>query len=370
VILAPDLSQKPAVDFLAPDGVRLQSTIMGIALIDPASGKSVFLGEVQKCSGEWVSPSQVIYANAFDGLLADVRYTLRLSGLEQDVILREQIPPEVVAAAGIRPDRARIAILTEFFDPPEPTTQAVDASAVSSEKALQFGAMTIPHGQAFALDAKSPSAAVPTATSWERLDGRPFLVETVDYVALGPLLDSLPLPGQARAEAMKSKLKRTAALAPAKDKGNARATIPTGSPRRDTRRTASAGPNFRQGSLVASKASRAWASLDLSKVPTKRTPGVVERQSGDQLLRLPVVGGADGRRGPSRSADRPCADRVALVRFQREPLERSAPRPVGTVPERPPSKRLRDDLPVLLWPQPPGQPGQQRDLRLQLYGRG
>jgi hypothetical protein len=35
VILAPDLSQKPAVDSLAPDGVRLQSTILGIALVDP-----------------------------------------------------------------------------------------------------------------------------------------------------------------------------------------------------------------------------------------------------------------------------------------------------------------------------------------------
>jgi hypothetical protein len=37
------------------------------------------------------APNQVVYPRAFGPLVADVRYTYTLAGLEQDLLLREQL---------------------------------------------------------------------------------------------------------------------------------------------------------------------------------------------------------------------------------------------------------------------------------------
>ncbi len=51
------------------------------------------------------------------------------------------------------------------------------------------------------------------AKSWERLDGRQVLVESVDYAGLGPLMDRLPLPDQGRIDRLKDRVQRTAKVA-------------------------------------------------------------------------------------------------------------------------------------------------------------
>jgi len=85
LILPPDLSES-AVDMLAPDGARLRWQLIGLAMIDRASGQSVLLGEAQPSAVEWLGEQEVLYQNALSGIAADVRYRLTLDGLEQDLI--------------------------------------------------------------------------------------------------------------------------------------------------------------------------------------------------------------------------------------------------------------------------------------------
>ena len=50
------------------------------------------MAEVKDSIGELVGLNQVIYRDAFTDLKADIRYTYRLDGFEQDIILRD-VPP-------------------------------------------------------------------------------------------------------------------------------------------------------------------------------------------------------------------------------------------------------------------------------------
>jgi len=68
VILGPDLSVGGSVDLLTPDGLRLRSRPVGLALVDPGTGTSVMLGEVRGCEAEWVAANEVLYRDAFEGL--------------------------------------------------------------------------------------------------------------------------------------------------------------------------------------------------------------------------------------------------------------------------------------------------------------
>ena len=89
LILSPELNQQGAVDLLAPDGVRLRSTILGLALVDPDRGKSALLAQLKPTQPQWIAPDQVLYADAFDTVAADVRYSIGLDRFKQDIILRQ-----------------------------------------------------------------------------------------------------------------------------------------------------------------------------------------------------------------------------------------------------------------------------------------
>lgn len=242
MILAPDLAGAEAVDLLAPDGARLQWRPLGLALIDRATGKSALVAELQSCKAEWTAANEVLYASAFDSIGADVRVVLSLDGCEADVVLREQIDPELLGELGFNPLTTRVLVLTEFLDPPEATVErrlfgpasdkasgegddsssaqsiasaaagpAEEPTAVDDE--VSFGHLRIGSGKAFGLDAQS-GLAVPVFKSWEKIENRQFLIEGTEYMALVPLLERLPAPGQARVDAMKAKVRRTAAISP------------------------------------------------------------------------------------------------------------------------------------------------------------
>jgi len=209
-ILDPDLAVEGAVDVLTPDGVRLRSSPLGIALVDASSGSSVMLGEVASCKVEWVGPGEAIYRRAFRGLEADVRYRLTLDGIEQDIMLEEQIPPELVAELGLNPAATRVLILTEFFDAPEPVVTPM----AEGMNRFGFGDMEIGPGQAFRVEPETVEGTAVVRPSWELIEGRRLLVESVEYAALGPLMDALPVPDQGRIESLKSRVRRTASVRP------------------------------------------------------------------------------------------------------------------------------------------------------------
>jgi len=168
----------------------------------------------------------MLYRNAFAGLKADLAYVLALDRLEQLVLLREQIPTEVLEAAGLAPATTRLVVLSEFFDAPEPIKETQSFPLVHGQRAsdeqLSLGVTMFVRGQAFALETIAGvdlprSGGLRVAKAWQTLDDRQFLIESCAYSALAPLLAKLPLPGQAQVESTKSRLRRTAAVHRAED---------------------------------------------------------------------------------------------------------------------------------------------------------
>jgi hypothetical protein len=254
VIVAPDLAgEEPAVDVLALDGARLRWRLLGLALVDSASGRSLLLAEPKPCKAEWVDPVTILWRDALDPVVCEVRVTLLLAGVETDVVFRENLPPELVAKLGLDPRATRVLILTEFIDPPEASTErrlsAPDRhnpSQLDTDDDVSFGFLRIGAGRTFSLD--SPDGpSVPVRKSWETLSGRQCLVEQMDYPALGPLIETLPEPDSVRIESLKAKAARTAAVDPAGGR-DWRAALRL--PAREVRQARTEAPRFDQGRLI------------------------------------------------------------------------------------------------------------------------
>ena len=141
VLFAPDLSAEGSIDISTSDGKRLKATVLGLAYVDVTTGEDAIIATVQSTVGEIVGENQIVYVDAFQGIEADVVYTYEEVGLEQDVILKSQIPgPETF---GMDPEKVRLEVLTEFYDAPlvEKRAQVLrdaseDASGAELEPAL------------------------------------------------------------------------------------------------------------------------------------------------------------------------------------------------------------------------------------------
>ena len=204
-LFANNLKSAGAIELVLPDGQRLRCTPRFLAYVDPVAGKQELLAEVKNCQGAIAEPNQVLYRDCLDSLKATLRYTYRIGGFEQDVILEESPPPP--EKFGLDPATTRLEFWTEFFDPPEPTktTDVIRPAGQVQENGLQqaipelvdeqldFGSMQITRGTAFALNAEAePGAVVPVLKRWQRTEGRYFLIETVEYPNFKPMLDTLP----------------------------------------------------------------------------------------------------------------------------------------------------------------------------------
>jgi hypothetical protein len=143
------------IELVTPAGETLKSQPVGLCYDD--GNKTVFIALLTNSVGQLVSANQIVYPNAFTGLNADLRYTYRKSGFEQDVILHEQ--PPATATLGLNPETTKIQILTEFFNPPAPrvTTAAMATSTGTiPDQQLTFGGMQMGQGNAFVLGSSSP----------------------------------------------------------------------------------------------------------------------------------------------------------------------------------------------------------------------
>src|SRR4051812_7381622 len=63
------------IHLTSPNGTVLQSHVLALAYTDVQNGTRVFFGTLKDSVGQIQPPNQVIYANAFEGMNADVRYT-------------------------------------------------------------------------------------------------------------------------------------------------------------------------------------------------------------------------------------------------------------------------------------------------------
>lgn len=186
-----------AIKLVTPEGLILQGHPIGLSYDD--GEKSVLIAEVTNSVGAIVGANQVIYSEAFtgNGIKADVRYTYRRGGLEQDIILETQPPtPE---SLGLNPETARLQVLTEFFDAPEPTvenrTLPASAGVDLQDEALGFGIMKMVPGRAFLAggEAGTDDENVWVTKRWIETDGRQILVEEVPVDVLADRLATLPV---------------------------------------------------------------------------------------------------------------------------------------------------------------------------------
>ena len=223
-----------SVEITMPDGRVLRTHPLALSYVDTASGKSTIIAEVKDSQGVVVAPNQILFADAFDGVSADIRYTYSKGAVEQDVLLRESPPgPEEWNL----PQTSRLEMLTEFLDGPQPKIQHVEkiakkqgskvssgTSALATNKTTVedgddddldwSGAMHMGHGKAFLSgDDKKSTNSVSVKKSYIDVQGRKILVEAVPWNAVSKELNKLPKP-HASLKAGQGKVQRVASVKP------------------------------------------------------------------------------------------------------------------------------------------------------------
>jgi hypothetical protein len=93
-----------AIALTTPDGKLMRSHVYGVYYHDTAQGLSTCIAPIRDCNGLLLPPNEVIYPSAF-GPVADARFTYTKAGLEQDIIIREQLCPP--ADYGFNPARLK-----------------------------------------------------------------------------------------------------------------------------------------------------------------------------------------------------------------------------------------------------------------------
>ena len=192
-----------AVDLTTPDGSHIRSGIAGLNLFDPATGNSLQVSAVRDSSGAQTSPSEIVWFDAFEGLSADVRIRNEPGRFHQEVLLREKFSPEQLTRLGFNPDTVRLEIWTAFLGYPQVSVRSRTVSSETSrtlrasmvqpdviDQSLDFGTMTMARGTAFGEPDLTASVTVPK--QWLQIDGATWLVESVKYADLVPLLEGLP----------------------------------------------------------------------------------------------------------------------------------------------------------------------------------
>lgn len=270
-----------------PDGtVRLwtdeseevfRASMLALSYRDAATGREEILAVVKETEGEFFPPSSVIYRNAFDRISADVLYTFRSTGVEQDVVLLEALPdPEEF---GMLPETTRLRVITEVFEAPAPVRIPYLVAAVEDPgwraliaepdwiaERVDFGAYRLAQSRAFAwLEDGEGAEDLELSTRWvEDPEGRVALVEEVEYLPLVPFLDRLAQPEDAPR-------RQRAAVAPTLEAQRLMAASAAASSRADREPSA----------LLPRRPGAAWALLDPARTllvasqPPRRHPSLV-----------------------------------------------------------------------------------------------
>jgi hypothetical protein len=230
VRLNDDLYVAGAVNVTLPDGLTISSSPVAIVLFDAASGRSAIVATLTNTVATQVSSNQLVYSDAFVGACADVSYSIDRGAFSQDIVFTGRFD---VSAYGFPPATTRIQILTELFSVPEPDLlvqpvyiegdAAVRKAMVSPDlmdQSIGFENFVFGAGRAYAFpsagEPEGAGAAVTKEFVHDPVDGRSFLVETVDYKYLAKGLLALPNcsppNGQARIYPRNERRKLYAAL--------------------------------------------------------------------------------------------------------------------------------------------------------------
>lgn len=173
-----------------PDGQTLVSEPSFLTFYGTTSGQSAMIAQINPNSaGQLISSNVVLYANAFDDLRGAIRYTYRQDGIEQDVILYENVTPADWGITNGGP--FLLCMYTEFTQGPEPGVRNVQLPDGSQDEILNFGTMKMgANGRAFLWS--DTDTGTPVQKSWQMIEQRTFLIESVQFDAAEQMLDSLP----------------------------------------------------------------------------------------------------------------------------------------------------------------------------------
>jgi concanavalin A-like lectin/glucanase superfamily protein len=187
------------IKVVTPDGKPMESRPLAIFYDD--GNNTVALAVLTNSIGVLVGSNEVVYPNAFSGLKADLRYTYKKVGFEQDIVLQQQPhPPEYY---GLDPAKTRLQVLTEYIGTADPVQKAsaVNQEDGLSDTTLTFGQMKMVPGKAFAVGNSNPArpqtGGVAVYKSWQHIAGRTFLVEELPVRKIAAQLEQLPLQASA-----------------------------------------------------------------------------------------------------------------------------------------------------------------------------
>ena len=119
---------------VTPDGKQLTSRPLCLSYDDGT--KTVLIAELKHSVGQLVAPNQVIYPDAFTDFKADLLYTYTKAGFEQFIILQEQ--PLTPESYGLNPATARLQVLTEFLNPPQPMVTSMPSPVCASNQIMRL----------------------------------------------------------------------------------------------------------------------------------------------------------------------------------------------------------------------------------------
>lgn len=196
--LSPDIATDGSVQFISQNGKQLRGHVLGLCYYDWKNQRDVQVAGVQSSVATIIGKSQVLYPSAFGGVEADVRYTFRKSGFGQDIILREQLPSPV--DFGLDPATTQVEVWTEFLNPPEPAVKDRQdkVSGQVFHDIMDFGGARMGRGAAFSIPKQNQSVSkVGVNKQWQQIEGRTFLIESVDYESLLRRTSDLPQRPQA-----------------------------------------------------------------------------------------------------------------------------------------------------------------------------
>ncbi len=186
LFLKKNVNAPASVELVLPDGQRLISNPMGLSFFDPTTGKNVLLGEVKDCLGELIAPDIVLFADAFTDIRGAIKYSYTKTGFSQDIILYDD--PGSPTDYGLDPATTLLEMYSEFHNPPAPTRRS---RGDLQDEALDFGQMEIGSGVAYVLNQELN--AVRVFKTWTKLDARDFLVESIAFIVIEPLLKNAGL---------------------------------------------------------------------------------------------------------------------------------------------------------------------------------
>ena len=148
------------IDFMTSDGKRFVSRPVWLAYYDAESGESLLIAGIKESVGA-VRGNQVVYADAFSGVKANLVFTYRIGSFEQDVVLLEDPP----LPQGFNEATTRLQLWTEFTEYPavakeeyvvkgesDAARRQAMASPDLTDSILRFGQMEFARGKAFMVD--------------------------------------------------------------------------------------------------------------------------------------------------------------------------------------------------------------------------